>query len=175
MQGRDCNHTATAKEAVRECGLQSDWKWRYLLRFWKPLPYQGGTECSMKNGLRLGRGKSVYEERSNLLVGWHICILGWVSELGTWELGTQWVTWLCVLCRLEEPHHCSDPWSPGYALEFLGLAISPTPELPSLLHVFMCTHSGKRGNKHPGTYCCLYLETGHCWYLQICWRIKGFP
>lgn len=37
----------------------------------------------MKNGLRLGRGKSVYEERSNLLVGWHICILGWVSELGT--------------------------------------------------------------------------------------------
>lgn len=24
----------------------------------------------MKNGLRLGRGKSVYEERSNLLMGW---------------------------------------------------------------------------------------------------------
>lgn len=67
----------------------------------------------------------------------HICIPGCVVS----ELGTCWVTWLCVLCRLEAPFHYSDPWtlSPGCALELLGLATSPTLELPSLLQVLTCT------------------------------------
>lgn len=67
----------------------------------------------------------------------HICILGCVVS----ELGTCQVTWLCVLCRLEAPFHYSDPWtlSPGCALEFLGLATSPTLELPALLQVVTCT------------------------------------
>lgn len=36
-------------------------------------------------------------------------------------------------------------------------------------------HSGSRGNKHPRAYCGPYLETGDCWYRQICGRSEDFP